>query len=428
MSQRGRRAGAVPDARARPPVRRLARFLSYLSPWIALGLAAALVAVYLDPGLLPTRTAPAAAAPAAAAPPADATSAPAAAAPLAPPPAAAAPTPPAGRNSYAEAVARAAPAVVNISTKRVILERQLPEQLVPFFPDWPEFRRREDRSLGSGVILDAAGYIATNHHVVSGAQEIVVQLIDGRSAPAELVGSDPETDLAILKVTLAKLPVMELGRSDRLRVGDVVLAIGNSLGLGQTVTQGIVSATGRSQLGLALLENFIQTDAAINQGNSGGALITATGEMVGINTAVVSRQAGVEGIGFAIPVNLVRGVAEEIRRNGRIVRGWAGVAVQDVVVEERGRPVPGVQVLGFYAGSPAAAAGLARGDVLISMNGKPVEGTQAFLTAIARMKPGAELALEGLRPSRGTFTVKVPIVERPPPAVQPPAPAADRPK
>jgi S1-C subfamily serine protease len=390
-------------------VRRLVRFLTYLSPWIALGLAVALVAVYLDPGLLPTRSAAVPVTPVAAPAPAPAP----VPAPVLVPAADPAPVAPPGPGTYAAAVARAAPAVVNISTRRVVLERQLPEQLVPFFPDWPEFRRREDRSLGSGVILDADGYIATNHHVIEGAQEIVVQLTDGRSAPAQLVGSDPETDLAILKVQLPKLPVMQLGRSDRLRVGDVVLAIGNSLGLGQTVTQGIVSATGRSQLGLALLENFIQTDAAINQGNSGGALVTTTGEMIGINTAVVSRQAGVEGIGFAIPVNLVRGVAAEIRKNGRIVRGWAGLAVQDVRLEDRGRPVPGVQVIGFYPGSPAPAAGLARGDVVTSINGKPVEGTQAFLTAIARMKPGSELALEGLRPSRGTFTVKVPVVERP---------------
>jgi S1-C subfamily serine protease len=392
-------------------VRRLARFLTYLSPWIALGLAIALVAVYLDPALMPTRQ-PAAPAALPSAPAADPAPAPAPI-PAVVPPGNAVAAPPPGPGSYAAAVARAAPAVVNISTRRVVLERQLPEQLVPFFPDWPEFRRREDRSLGSGVILDAGGYIATNHHVIEGAQEIVVQLTDGRSAPAQLVGSDPETDLAILKVQLAKLPAMQLGRSDQLRVGDVVLAIGNSLGLGQTVTQGIVSATGRSQLGLALLENFIQTDAAINQGNSGGALVTTTGELVGINTAVVSRQAGVEGIGFAIPVNLVRGVAAEIRKNGRIVRGWAGVAVQDVLLEERGRPVRGVQMIGFYPGSPAIASGLARGDVVTSMNGKPVEGTQAFLTAIARMKPGSELVLEGLRPSRGTFTVKVPVVERP---------------
>jgi S1-C subfamily serine protease len=385
-------------------VRRLFRLVSFLSPWIALGLAVALVAIYVNPGLLPGR------APPSGVPAAPVSPAPRAAADPAPPPARPAPS------SYADAVAKAAPAVVNISTRRVVLERQLPEQLAPFFPDYPEFRRREDRSLGSGVILDAAGYIATNHHVIDGAQEIVIQLTDGRTAPAKLVGSDPDTDLAILKTELANLPVMSLGRSDRLRVGDVVLAIGNSLGLGQTVTQGIVSATGRSQLGLALFENFVQTDAAINQGNSGGALVTAAGEMIGINTAVLARQVGVEGIGFAIPVNLVRGVAEEIRRNGRVVRGWTGLAVQNLppdLVDDRGAPVRGVQVIGFYPGSPAIGAGLARGDVLTRLNGAPAGDTQSFLVQIAKMKPGGAIELTGIRPGRGRFTARVPVVERP---------------
>jgi S1-C subfamily serine protease len=388
-------------------VRRLARLVTFLSPWIALGLAVALVAIYLNPALLPARAAspPAPDAPAASTGPG--TVVPDGAAPA---------TSTSAPDSYAPAVARAAPAVVNISTRRVVLERQLPEQLAPFFPDWPEFRRREDRSLGSGVILDADGYIATNHHVIEDAQEIVVQLTDGRTAPAKLVGSDPDTDLAILKVSLPKLPVMALGRSDRLRVGDVVLAIGNSLGLGQTVTQGIVSATGRSQLGLALFENFVQTDAAINQGNSGGALVTSSGELVGINTAVLSRQVGVEGIGFAIPVNLVRGVADEIRKNGRVVRGWTGIAVQNLppdLVDDAGKPVRGVQVIGFYPGSTGPGVGLARGDVLTSLDGKPLTDTQSFLVTVAKLAPGGQIALQGIRPGRGRFETKVPVVERP---------------
>jgi serine protease DegS len=390
-------------------VRRLVRLVTFISPWIALGLAVALVAIYLNPDLLPAR----AAAPTPGSAPAQG--------PTTPVAAVGGPATPAGApayapDSYAPAVARAAPAVVNISTRRVVLERQLPEQLAPFFPDWPEFRRREDRSLGSGVILDADGFVATNHHVIEGAQEIVVQLTDGRTAPAKLVGSDPDTDLAILKISLAKLPVMALGRSDRLRVGDVVLAIGNSLGLGQTVTQGIVSATGRSQLGLALFENFIQTDAAINQGNSGGALVTASGEMIGINTAVVSRQVGVEGIGFAIPVNLLRGVADEIRKKGRVVRGWTGIAVQDLppdLVDDRGTQVRGVQVIGFYPGSPGPGVGLARGDVLTTLDGRPLVDTQSFLVTVAKLPPGAQIALQGIRPGRGRFDAKVPVVERP---------------
>jgi serine protease DegS len=297
-----------------------------------------------------------------------------------------------------------------------VLERQVPEQLAPLFPDWPEFRRREDRSLGSGVILDGAGHIATNHHVVKDAQEIVVQLTDGRSAPARVVGTDPDTDLAILKIELPKLPVMPLGRSDRLRVGDVVLAIGNSLGLGQTVTLGIVSATGRSQLGLALFENFIQTDAAINQGNSGGALVTAGGELVGINTAVLSREVGIEGIGFAIPVNLMRGVADEIEKKGRVVRGWSGLGLQNLppdVVDDRGRPVAGVLVVGFYAGSPGPAAGLARGDVVTSLDGVPVPDVQTFLTTVARRAPGGHVKLRVLRAGTAGFETTLTLVERP---------------
>lgn len=391
-------------------MRSVIRFLEFLSPWIALGLAIALVAVYVNPAILPGRAAVTTAPVAAPAPDSPTATPVAAPAPVAFAAGGAAPT------TYADAVARAAPAVVNVSTRRVVLERQLPERLAPFFPDWPEFRRREDRSLGSGVILDSEGHIATNHHVINGAQEIVVQLTDGRTAPAKLVGSDPDTDLAILKIALQKLPVMPLGRSDRLRVGDVVLAIGNSLGLGQTVTQGIVSATGRSQLGLALFENFIQTDAAINQGNSGGALVTATGELVGINTAVLSREVGVEGIGFAIPVNLVRGVADEIQKNGRVVRGWAGIGVQNLppdLADDAGRPVRGVAVIGFYPGSPALQVGLARGDILTTLDGKPITDSREFLVAIAKKAPGATLRLRGIRPGQGGFEAQVPVVERP---------------
>jgi S1-C subfamily serine protease len=247
-------------------------------------------------------------------------------------------------------------------------------------------------------------------------QEIVVQLLDGRTAPAKLVGTDPDTDLAILKVELKNLPVMPLGRSDTLRVGDVVLAIGNSAGLGQTVTQGIVSATGRSQLGVALLENFIQTDAAINPGNSGGALVSAAGELVGINTAVLNRAEGIEGIGFAIPVNLVRGVAAEIEAKGRVLRGWSGVGVRGLppdAADERGRPVQGAQVIGFYAGSPAPGAGLRPGDVLTELDGAPVKSVQDLLSAIARKAPGTTARVKVLRPGEGRLEVALPIVAQP---------------
>ena len=388
--------------------------VKFLSPWIALGLALALGAVYLKPSLLPNR-APATL---------TATSAQPVAGPVEGAPAAvAAPSPPAEPTtrraavaSYADAVARGAPAVVNISTRRVVLERQVPEQFALLFPDWPEFRRREESSRGSGVILDSAGHIATNHHVVKGMQEIIVQLLDGRTATAHLVGTDPDTDLAILKIELKNLPVMPLGRSDTLRVGDVVLAIGNSAGLGQTVTQGIVSATGRSQLGVALLENFIQTDAAINPGNSGGALVSAAGELVGINTAVLNRAEGIEGIGFAIPVNLVRGVAGEIETKGRVLRGWSGVGLRGLppsATDERGRPVQGVQIIGFYTGSPAPAAGLRPGDVLTDLDGAPIKSVQDLLGAIARKSPGATVQVKAIRPGEGRFEVPLPIVAQP---------------
>jgi serine protease DegS len=397
------------------PVYRLTRIAAFLSPWIALGLAAALVAVYLRPSLLPAPGGAPLATPASAPGP---VAGPAITAADAGP---AAPEPPPSRHaavaSYAEAVARGAPAVVNISTRRVVIERQVPEMFAPFFPDWPEFRRREEQSRGSGVILDAAGHIATNFHVIKGMQEIVVQLTDGRAGPAKLVGTDPDTDLAILKTDLKNLPVMPLGRSDQLRVGDVVLAIGNSAGLGQTVTQGIVSATGRSQLGLALLENFIQTDAAINPGNSGGALVTAAGDLVGINTAILSHQQGIEGVGFAIPVNLVRGVATEIEAKGRVARGWCGVGVQGLppdVTDERGRPVHGVQVLGFYPGSPATASGLQPGDVITDLDGAPVASYQDFMGAIARKTPGATVRIKAIRPDAGRyFEATLQIVARP---------------
>jgi serine protease DegS len=396
-------------------VHRLTRLAAFLSPWIALGLAAALVAVYLHPSLLPAPSGAPRATSAEAPSPATATRV-AAPAPDAGP-AATAPLPRRGAvASYAEAVARGAPAVVNISTRRIVIERQVPEMFAPLFPDWPEFRRREESSRGSGVILDSSGHIATNFHVIKGMEEIVVQLTDGRSAPAQLVGTDPDTDLAILKTDLRNLPVMPLGRSDQLRVGDVVLAIGNSAGLGQTVTQGIVSATGRSQLGLALLVNFIQTDAAINPGNSGGALVNAAGELVGINTAILSHEQGIEGIGFSIPVNLVRGVAAEIEAKGRVVRGWSGLVVNGLppgAIDEKGRPVTGVQIRGIYRGSPAAGTGLQSGDVITELDGAAVASVQDFLGAIARRAPGATVRLKAIRPGEGRFDVTVPIVARP---------------
>ena len=279
-----------------------------LSPWISLGLMAAIAAVYLHPSWLSPAPAPTAAIV-----PDNPTS-------TSPSPAAAEPTRPVAKAgaSYADAVARGAPAVVNISSSRVVVERNFPPAIAFLFQDLPDIQKRVEQSRGSGVIIDAEGHIVTNFHVIKGMADIQIQLSDGRTAKATLVGTDPDTDLALLKINLARLPVMPLGRSDQLRVGDIVLAIGNAAGLGQTVTQGIVSATGRSQLGVALLENFIQTDAAINPGNSGGALIDSNGELIGVNTAILNRDSGVEGIGFAIPVNLMRGVITELIAHGRV--------------------------------------------------------------------------------------------------------------
>ena len=230
------------------------------------------------------------------------------------PPAPPAAPPATSQVSYASAVQRGAPAVVNVYAARLVTERVAPS-LGELFGDYmPRYRQRIERSLGSGVIVDESGHIVTNHHVIANADSIRVQLADGRVADATIVGRDPDTDLAVLKIDLMPLPVATFGRSDQLHVGDVVLAIGNPVGLSQTVTHGIVSAVSRQQLGIAPLEDFIQTDAPINFGNSGGALVDATGALVGINTAIVAKNISVEGIGFAIPVNMVRGVLDEIVR------------------------------------------------------------------------------------------------------------------
>jgi S1-C subfamily serine protease len=237
------------------------------------------------------------------------------------------PPSPAPLGSYADAVRRAAPAVVNVYAARIVTER-LPRNILqdPFGELGPRYRQRLEQSLGSGVIVDSAGQVVTNHHVIADAAAIRVQLADGREADAQVIGRDPDTDLALLRITLRDLPAIELGRSSTLRAGDIVLAIGNPLGLSATVTQGIVSATGRGQLGVAVFENFIQTDAPINVGNSGGALINTRGELVGINTAIIARNLGVEGIGFAIPVDLVRGVVGElVARGGWCAAGWVSM-------------------------------------------------------------------------------------------------------
>ncbi len=326
-----------------------------------------------------------------------------------------------GRVSYADAVERAAPAVVNIFTARLVTERIAPSGLDELFGDSfrPLYRQRIERSLGSGVIVDEQGHIVTNQHVIANAAEIRVQLADGRTADAAIVGRDPDTDLAVLKIDLPNLPVMPLGRSDQLRVGDVVLAIGDPLGLSETVTHGIVSATGRQQLGIATLEDFIQTDAPINSGNSGGALIDTTGELVGINTAIANTSLGsqgvVEGIGFAIPVNMVRGVVRDIIENGRVVRGWIGILPEDVSADQAtqlGLAHGGVVIATLYLGSPGVQAGLRSGDLITEIDGARAESAQAVMAHIASLMPGDVVRIKGLR-GEMSFESRIRVVERP---------------
>lgn len=329
-------------------------------------------------------------------------------------PAAAVPAP--ARVTYAEAVQRAAPAVVNIYTARLVTEQIAPSRLEQLFGEfWPRYRRRIERSLGSGVIVDSRGHIVTNHHVIANADSIRVQLADSRIADATIVGSDPDTDLAVLRIALEPLPVMPLGRSDQLRVGDVVLAIGNPIGLSQTVTHGIVSATSRGQLGVATFENFIQTDAPINFGNSGGALIDANGELIGINTAIVAKNLGVEGIGFAIPVNMVRGVLRDVIAQGRVIRGWIGIVPEDISDSQAaliGLAQGGVLIANLYVGSPAQQAGVQPGDVLTAIDGTAVRSAQEAIARIATRKPGESVRLQGMR-GRQRFELEARVGERP---------------
>jgi Do/DeqQ family serine protease len=387
-------------------------FVNFLIKAVVIGLAVAFLVVWWNPTLLGAHTA--GAPPVASAPPA-ASATPSS--PSASQPAAAASSAPIVMQSFADPVARAAPAVVNIYTARVVRERTQAAPFNQLFGEyWPSYRQRVERSLGSGVIVDVKGTIVTNQHVIAGADSIRVQLADGRIADATVVGQDPDTDLAILNLKIGKLPVMPLGRSDTLRVGDIVLAIGNPYGLSQTVTQGIVSATGRGQLGLATFENFIQTDAAINLGNSGGALIDVHGDLVGINTAMLNRSyGGPEGIGFAIPVNLVRGVMEQILKNGRVVRGWLGFQPQDLSdeqAEQLGTAGGGVTVVNILTKSPAYAAGMRPGDLVIALGGESVRSAQDLVARVSSLKPGADVELEA-RHARQSYKIHLTVLERP---------------
>jgi len=327
----------------------------------------------------------------------------------------------AGPVSYADAVEAAAPAVVNVYTTKVVTERASPLFNDPifrhFFGDQLAPRQRLENSLGSGVIFDEHGYILTNNHVVEGAAGIEVALRDGRSAEATLVGTDPESDLAVLKIALDKLPSITLGASDQLRVGDVVLAIGNPFGVGQTVTLGIVSATGRDRVGINTYENFIQTDAAINPGNSGGALIDAYGNLVGINTAIFSKSGGSQGIGFAIPMSIAKDVMGQIIETGQVSRGWLGVEGQDITPQLAEsfnlQNITGVIVAGIQRTGPAARAGLRPGDIITHINGEVISDGRTLMNRVADIAPGSRIQIKILR-SGEAMDVQAEVGQRPP--------------
>ena len=312
-----------------------------------------------------------------------------------------------GPVSYADAVAIAAPAVVNIHTRKTVVQQSSPLFDDPFFRRFfgEQFnikpRKHEEISLGSGVIINSKGYILTNNHVIEGADAIQVTLRDGHISEARLVGSDPEADLAVLKIEQQELPVITLGNANTLRVGDVVLAIGNPFGVGQTVTLGIVSATGRSSLGINTFENFIQTDAAINPGNSGGALITARGELIGINTAIFSKSGGSQGIGFAIPMSLAKNSMAQIIEKGYVSRGWMGVEVQELtpqLAESFGlKEAQGIIIAGVLKGGPADKGGLKPGDILTHINGRAIESAHDALNTIGQTTPDDKVTVTGQR-------------------------------
>lgn len=331
--------------------------------------------------------------------------------------------------SYSLAVKKATPAVVNIFTSKKVVENPHQDFLDDpmfrhFFGDQfddPESQAQPENSLGSGVIVSEQGLILTNNHVVSTADEIEVALSDGRKMAAKVVGTDPETDLALIKIDADNLPAITFASSDKLSVGDVVLAIGNPFGVGQTVTQGIVSALGRNHLGINTFENFIQTDASINPGNSGGALVDTEGNLVGINSAIYSRSGGSMGIGFAIPATLARQVMDQIVAGGDVTRGWIGIEAQDLspeLVESFKLPSPnGALVAGVIVDSPASKAGLHAGDVLLSIEGKPITDTASMLNIIAALPPNKNATVKIYR-NEAEKNVVVMIGKRPKPKAE----------
>ncbi|MGL5633361.1 MAG: Do family serine endopeptidase [Azovibrio sp.] len=322
--------------------------------------------------------------------------------------------------TFREASRKALPAVVHIFTSQEVKNQPNPLLDDPlfrhFFGDGLEEGPRQDSGLGSGVIVSADGYILTNFHVVDAADQIEVSLSDGRKLKAEVIGTDPEADLAVLRVKADKLPAITFGQMDNVGVGDVVLAIGNPFGVGQTVTMGIVSALGRTHLGINTFENFIQTDAAINPGNSGGALVDVQGNLIGISTAIYSRTGGSLGIGFAIPVSSAKNIMEQIIQNGRVIRGWVGVEAQEItpeLAESFGlADTEGALIAGVVGGGPADKVGIQPGDVLLAVNGTAIRDPQVMLDTIAALKPGEEATFR-LRRGQKINEVKLHIEQRP---------------
>ncbi|MBU1427014.1 MAG: Do family serine endopeptidase [Gammaproteobacteria bacterium] len=328
---------------------------------------------------------------------------------------------------FSKAAQKVMPAVVNIFTSSEVKTPASP------FMDDPRFRfffgdefdnnvPQQSSSLGSGVIVSHDGYILTNHHVVESADEIEVALADGRTAKGHIIGSDPDTDLAVIKVDLGNnLPAITFGQSDQAHVGDIVLAVGNPFGVGQTVTMGIISALKRNHLGLSTFENFIQTDAAINPGNSGGALVDVEGNLLGINSAIYSPNGGSLGIGFTIPTSTAKKVMEQIIQNGSVTRGWVGIAVQELTPELaesfKLKDTQGVLIAEVVRGSPADKAGIKAGDILVSIDGKPLADSTAMLETISSLPPGKEAALMLLR-NQSEIELKVKVGKRPKPKAQ----------
>ncbi|HRR68142.1 MAG TPA: DegQ family serine endoprotease [Desulfomonilia bacterium] len=322
---------------------------------------------------------------------------------------------PSERNWIEDVVEKVLPSVVNISSVKKVSTNQSPLFSDPFFRDFfgnrvP--RERVQQALGSGVIVSGDGYIVTSSHVVSGADEVEVRLSDERTFTAKIIGTDPKSDVAVIKIDAKDLPVIKMGSSSDLRIGSYVLAVGNPYGLEGTVTHGIISALGRTGLGITEYENFIQTDAPINPGNSGGALVNMEGELIGINTAILSQSGGNIGIGFAIPVNLVMNVVDSLRQYGRVVRGWLGVTVQEVtpdIAEAMGlESTKGVLIADVVKGSPAAKAGIRQGDVVVSIQGRAVNDPSSLQFLVSEIAPGTSVPVTVVR-NGGRKTVNVTI-------------------